>query len=244
MAFFVQMQASGKFAEIEIYDEIGKNPNGSGFSVGDLSKALKSFQDASQILVRINSTGGSSSDGLGIYGILKAHPARIKVLVEGVAASSAAVVAMAGDEIVMRSNAMMMIHGASFMQGGNAAELQSQLDAVQRVNGLMAQVFMDRSRQPEQAIRAMLEKDTWLTAEECKQLGFCDEVISASKVQAALNVTRFSKVPESVQQLVKPRTLPGSGRLSSLVRAPSNRANPKTGGKQPTRITDLIRVKV
>src|SRR3546814_3727872 len=79
---------------------------------------------ASEITVRINSDGGVVTDGLAIYNALKRHPATISVVIDGIAASIASLVAMAGDTVSMHANTLMMLHAPMGGLFGNAAELR------------------------------------------------------------------------------------------------------------------------
>ncbi|WP_024190693.1 head maturation protease, ClpP-related [Escherichia coli] len=105
-------------ADISIYEEIG----GFGVTAKQFAEDLKALGDVSHINLRIHSPGGDVFEGIAIYNLLRNHPADITVYIDGVAASMASVVAMAGDRVVMPENAMMMIHYPSHYLMGTHEE--------------------------------------------------------------------------------------------------------------------------
>lgn len=131
---------------------------------------------ATQINVYINSYGGSVFEGTAIYNQLRRHPAHKTVYVDGFACSIASVIAMAGDEIVMPRNALMMIHNMWMGVYGNAAELRKAADDLDVINAAGRSAYLLRAgdRLDEARLAEMMEQETWLTAEECIALGFAD----------------------------------------------------------------------
>ncbi|EMW05741.1 clp protease family protein [Escherichia coli 2850750] len=105
-------------ADISIYEEIG----GFGVTAKQFAEDLKALGDVSHINLRIHSPGGDVFEGIAIYNLLRNHPADITVYIDGVAASMASGVAMAGDRVVMPENAMMMIHYPSHYLMGTHEE--------------------------------------------------------------------------------------------------------------------------
>jgi ATP-dependent protease ClpP protease subunit len=115
-------------AEVYIYGDIGESWwADESVTAAKLVKELTEIQ-SDAITVRINSVGGSVSDGVAIYNALKRHPASITCVVDGVAASIASLIAMAGDTVEMASNAMLMIHAPWTYAGGNAADMRATAD--------------------------------------------------------------------------------------------------------------------
>ena len=113
----VRLPCPGRGAEIVIYDEIGAF----GIPAKAFLDELKALGPVPELTVRINSPGGSVFDGVAIYNALKRHSAAITVWIDGIAASIASMIAMAGDEIVMPENAMLMLHDPSGLVMGTAA---------------------------------------------------------------------------------------------------------------------------
>src|SRR5699024_247048 len=132
---------------------------------------------------------------------------KIIVNVDGLAASIASVIAMAGDVIRMPSNSMMMIHNAMTMVAGNANDLRSTADLLEKVTDTLMSAYLDRSDKLERnELKALLDAETWLSAEEAKELGLIDEVITSKKIAACASkgeLSMFNKVPASVLKMVE-----------------------------------------
>lgn len=196
-------------AELLIYGDIG-DMRFLGMEMCDVSskgiaQELKALGDVSEISVRINSPGGSVFSAQAIYSLLKTHSAKVKVYVDGMAASAASLIAMAGDEIVMPSNAMMMIHSPMTYVGGNPVELRKQAEILEKVQESMLAAYA-RSGQSLEAIKSMLEAETWMTANEAVELGFADQLdtpldIAASIGSLNLDPSRFKRPPEIVASI-------------------------------------------
>lgn len=128
MPRWFEIRAAADGAEVAIYDAIGAF----GLSAKAFTDELKRFAAAKTLQVRINSPGGDVFEGLAIHNALARHPARKVVTIDGIAASIASVVAMAGDEIVMPENAMLMLHNPSGAVIGGAREMRQMADALDK----------------------------------------------------------------------------------------------------------------
>jgi ATP-dependent Clp endopeptidase proteolytic subunit ClpP len=153
-------------------------------------------EGADEIVLEINSLGGSVFDAIAIFNALRAHDASVTVKVMGVAASAASYIAMAGDKIVMPSNSFLMVHNPMTGAFGNANELQNVVDALRTLETSIAATYVKRSKKGEDDVKAILAKDTYLTADEALDFGFCDEVIDAFAATAAFDVDHL---PENVR---------------------------------------------
>lgn len=190
-------------AELLIYGDIGDirwfGEDYYDVSAKSIAEELKALGELSEISVRINSPGGSVFSAQAIYSLLKSHSARVTVHVDGMAASAASLVAMAGDEIVMPDNAMMMIHSPMSYASGNPSELRKQAEILEKVQDSMMAAY-SRSGQSVEDIKAMLEAETWMTAPEAVALGFADRTdepldIAASIAPLDLDPSRFKHPP-------------------------------------------------
>ena len=145
-------------------------------SANTFREELAAHPDVTQINIYINSYGGSVFEGTAIYNQLKRHPAHKTVYVDGFACSIASVIAMAGDEVVMPRNALMMVHNMMMGVCGNAAELRKAADDLDKINEAGREAYLQKAGDkltPE--VLAQLEDDeTWLTAEECIRYGLAD----------------------------------------------------------------------
>jgi len=148
-----------------------------GVSTSDVISDLQQHLDAKTIGVRINSVGGSAFGGVALYNALQAHPAEVVCIVEGLAASAASLVAMAG-KTCMGVGAMMMIHPPLTMALGNAAELRRQADVLDKVQEGIAAIYTAKTGLSSKDVADIVNAETWMTAEEAVAAGFADEVMS------------------------------------------------------------------
>lgn len=164
-------------AELLIYGPIGDYFWGEGVTAASVVEQLAGTT-ASVINVRINSDGGVVTDGLAIYNALKQHPATINVTVDGVAASIASLIAMAGSSRRMHENTMLMLHGPQGGGWGFAGDLRERADQIDVYGRQMLVTYSGRAKNPAD-IETMLtdRKDHWLTAAEALALGLISEVI-------------------------------------------------------------------
>ncbi len=162
--------AAEKVGELHIYDVIGKDFWGDGISAADVVQALRELEGASRLDVRINSPGGNVWQGLAIYNILKAFPAPKHVYVDGLAASIASIVAMAGDRIVTGKNAQWMIHEprTRLIERGTADDLRKTADAIDKMRDGMCATYCDRTKQKQAEMLAWMGAETWSTAPAAK----------------------------------------------------------------------------
>ncbi len=149
-------------------------------------RALNNLGKISEITVRINSNGGSAFAGLAIYQYLKDHDAKIIIKVDGIAASAASIIAMAGDEIVMGVGAMLMVHNPWTVAAGEAKDFRDTADFLDKVSESLISVYQERTGKDENELREMLNNTTWLTADEAISTGFADRVDRKQKVSASI----------------------------------------------------------
>ncbi|GAA4222213.1 Clp protease ClpP [Sphingomonas endophytica] len=150
------------------------------------------------LAVRINSVGGLVFEGLAIHDALTRYDrGRVTVHVDGIAASIASVIALAGNPIVMAENAMMMIHDPSSDCAGTARELRADADKLDKVGAQLAGMYARRTGKPVARIAALMAAETWFTADEAKAIGLADRIGTPSTAIAMADVTGrgFLNVP-------------------------------------------------
>lgn len=182
-------------AEILLYGEISEW----GVSALQFAQDLKALGEVSRLKVRINSIGGSVSEGLAIYSTLKNHPATVTVVVvDGIAASMASVIAMAGDVVVMQAGALMMIHNPACDLGGYAGadELRKGAEYLDKITQAGIAAYKAKTGLPDDAIAAMMTAETWMTAAEAVETGFADVVGEEMDATACADLSRFPKAPK------------------------------------------------
>jgi ATP-dependent protease ClpP protease subunit len=171
-------------AELFIYGEIG------GWWDGPDTTALVqeiAALKADQITVRINSPGGSVFDGVAIYNALAQHPAEVIVKIEGVAASIASVIAMAGDKIMIGEAANIMIHKPWSLVVGDAASMRKEADILDQLEGGLLDIYASRTGVDMKHLSDWIAAETWFRGQQAVEEGFADEIIPAKtkKAQAA-----------------------------------------------------------
>lgn len=163
-------------AKIVIYGDIGESWwDDDTTSAKDIEKALNDIS-ADVIHVHINSYGGDVFDGIAIHNQLKNHSAKIIVHVDGVAASAASLIAMAGDEIIMNTGSMLMIHEASTWCWGTKTDIQKTLNALEGIDKSIADIYMLRFKGTKEDVEMLIVAETWLTSDEAVVLGFADKI--------------------------------------------------------------------
>lgn len=164
-------------AEVMLYDEIG---GWFGNTADDLIAELKQISSP-RMRVRINSPGGSVFEGIAIANALRAHPASVTVQVDAVAASIASVIAMAGDRIEMAPNSMLMIHDASGMAWGNAADMEEMAELLDLISDNIADAYAAKAGGTREQWRDRMRAETWYLPEDAVANGLADEAVQAPK---------------------------------------------------------------
>lgn len=126
--------------------------------------------------VHISSIGGSAFEAIGMYDALKKYPGKVTTYIDSLAASAASIIAMGGSVVVMSKYAMLMIHKPAVGSGGNADQLQSDINMLDIVQSRLAGIYMDKTGLAEDVINELINATTWMTAEQAKDLGFIDQI--------------------------------------------------------------------
>ncbi len=191
---------SAEVAEITIYEEIGFF----GVTAKDFCEEMKGVGDR-KIVLRLNSPGGDVFDGLAIYNRLKEHAPGVEVRIDGLAASMASVIAMAGAPIRMAENAMLMIHNPNGLVAGDSDDMREFADVMDKVKGALITAYerrlvdaSARSSTDSPDIAALMDAETWFTAAEALAAGFVDEITPALKIAATFDTRRFRNAPNPI----------------------------------------------
>lgn len=179
----IEFSASGrKKAELRLYGELV------GVSADDFARRLERLGDIDELMIRINSPGGDLFSGVAIYNLLRRYPAKKIVYIDGIAASAASIVAMAGDVVIMPPSSIFMIHNPQVDGlGGDADNLRRAADSLDEVKKSMVAAYVERTGLAESAIEKMVSAETWLTATRAVELGFADEIDKKIAVEITAN---------------------------------------------------------
>lgn len=196
--------AGAEAGEIYIYGDIGEDWFGEGNTAKGFADELKALGAIKTLDVYINSGGGSVFEGVAIYNTLRRHRARKIVHVDGLAASIASVIAMAGDEIIIARNGLMMIHNPWGVAMGEASDFRKMADSLDKIGGAIVDTYTLRTGQTALKCSAMMNEETWMNADEALALGFADQVSEPMDIAAfaGLDVSKFRRPPEALKAAV------------------------------------------
>lgn len=149
----------------------------------DVKNALINAEPGEEIEVHVNSGGGSVMAGQEMYSLLRGNP-NVTIVIQSIAGSAAGVVAMAGKNKISPV-AMVMIHNVS-MHGasGDYHDMQKNADILKQMNASMAAAYTEKSGKSQEEILRLMDKETWLTANQCLEYGFVDEIIKEEKSES------------------------------------------------------------
>lgn len=183
-------------ADLYLYIEVASW--GAGYAAHSAQSFKQELDDLGKINtlnIYINSPGGDVFEGNTIMNMLKRKKCIKNVYIDGLAASIASVIAMAGDKIIMPSNSMMMIHNAWTYAAGNSNELRKLADDLDKVNASIRQTYLDKAgdKLDEETLITLMDNETWLTAQECYNYGLCDVVGEDKNIAAKFDLNLLNK---------------------------------------------------
>ena len=203
--YSIQNAAESDAAEVYIFDEITDPFMSDLFGIGISASGFRQeiFElRGKNLTVHINSPGGSVFEGLAIYNLLRQHDAQVDVIVDGIAASIASVIAMAGDTVTMAPHSMMMIHEPWGMTIGNAADHEKQAAVLNTIAVDIAGVYADRADKRVNWRQKMAD-ETWLTDDQAVKLGLADRIDTAAPAATnKFDLSRFRNPPSDLAESV------------------------------------------
>jgi len=168
-------------AELLVYGDIlpERDYEGNNTVLREIIAEIETLKTYDSITIRINSMGGDVFSAHAIYTHLMMLNAHVTVIIDGIAASAASVIAMAGDIIVMPRNALMMIHDPMLGLCGyyNASELEAVIEPLEKVKSAIVTTYQNKSKMAAVEIETLMSKETWMTADDALAAGFIDEVL-------------------------------------------------------------------
>ncbi|MCZ4340581.1 Clp protease ClpP [Sphingomonadaceae bacterium G21617-S1] len=219
--------------EILIYGIVGDSWD--GLDANTLVPLISAGDD--DLHIRINSAGGYVMEGLAIFNAItreKAKGRKVTTHIDGLAASMASILAMAGEDIVIADNALIMIHNPWDCACGDATELRQAADKLDRLRDQMVGIYAARTGLSAEELIPLLDAETWFTAVEALAFNLVTSISTAAITAAALDVSKFGfrKVPESpriaAMALGTPRTAPAVPQQKGRIMPPEG--NDTTAG--------------
>jgi ATP-dependent Clp endopeptidase proteolytic subunit ClpP len=189
------IDVQGSVATLRIYDAIDSWGEMFGVSAKEFANALDELpEEVEEIRLHINSPGGDSFDGIAILNALRAHPAKVVAIVDGIAASAASFIAAGADEMVMARNSELMIHDAWGLVVGNAEDMHSMADMLDHHSDNIASIYAEKTGTDVAEWRAAMRSETWYSAQEAVDAGLADriETKKASKTKSQFDLSIFT----------------------------------------------------
>lgn len=206
-------------SEILIYGVIG-DPWGDGVMAKHVRDALKQVGQR-DINVRIHSPGGSVFEASAIYHFLTEWKHQVTVSVDGLAASAASVVAMAGHQVKMAATSMMMIHDPWTISIGDSTQLRKDAELLDKMRDQIAEVYAKRSGRKADEFATLMAAETWLTPEEALNLGLADEITGQAAVENRYDLSSFKNAPKAWPKASQPKKTPRNDMAERRLRVAS-----------------------
>lgn len=214
--------ANGKQGEIDLFGVVGSYWD--GIHHGTFRRDLEALGEVEQITVNLMTIGGDFFSGLPIYNLLKQHPAQVTINVMGYALSMGSLIMLAGDQINLAQNALVMIHRVQTVGYGDADELRKQAAIAEKHEAAVRLIYAQRLGVSEEEVQKLLKAETWYTAEEAVAAGLADQItdpIDVSALEASLPENAWSQAAHAFQHLPPALRQKLSPRLSALVLPPA-----------------------
>ena len=172
-------------------------PDSASFSAKDVRDALDEH-GAGDMTVNLNSAGGVALEGLAIFNTLKGHQGKIKINVDAIAASAASLIAMAGDEIVMRDGALIMIHDPRTETFGTSSAHRQTADRLDILSNQFREIYAKRTGKTEKAIGDLMTAESWLDADQAIAAGFATRKSDGerARIYASFDYSKYRNAPE------------------------------------------------
>ncbi|EON70408.1 head maturation protease, ClpP-related [Lysinibacillus sphaericus] len=211
-----------------IYDYFGIPAVSPGKVLNSIDQAIKNGQKELQVV--INSGGGSVFSASEIYTALKSFDGTVNVEIVGVAASAASVIAMAGTNVVMSPTAQMMIHNASNGAHGDYQVMDDNSEFLKNVNASIINSYTAKTGKSSDELKIMMDKTTWMTAQQAKEHGFIDAIMFEKEVGAVADLGINSVIPQEVidkvrQQMAKDPAVNVVNQANNLINKNKNKDN-------------------
>lgn len=193
MKFFAK--AKGKRGEIYVYEAIGEGWFG-GITAKSFSDTLRELGDVKALDIYINSPGGSVFDGIAIHNQIRRFNGERIVHIDGIAASIASVIAMAGDEIRIAANGMIMIHDPWGVAIGTAGDMRKTAESLDKVRDTILDTYIAKTAGKREQISDWMAAETWMNADEAVERGFATQKTEDKNVQASFQMLdQFRNTP-------------------------------------------------
>ena len=205
-----------KSAELILYGSIGSDEYWDDISDKAFKQDIENLGDVENIILHINSPGGSVFSAVAIANTLKNHKAKVTANIDGLAASAATIITSACDVVRMQKNALFMIHNPITFAYGNNQEMQKTVKMLDKVKNSIIETYLSKTKADKKTLSELMDNETWMSAEEAKEYGFVDEILDESVEKEvienkliinnmAFDISRFKNFKEKKNQ--EPRVI-------------------------------------
>lgn len=199
--FEVVAKADSSEVDIFLYDHIVSSEEEAewwgGVAPESFVKAVYAVDKNATINLRVNSPGGSVFAARAMEQALRAHKGKVVVHIDGLAASAATFIAMAGDEVIMAKGAMFMIHKAWTGMWGNAEDLRKEAELLDKIDGTLADTYAEKTGKEVSAISEWMAAETWFTAQEALDAGFATSIADKEAKASVWNLSAYANAPKA-----------------------------------------------
>lgn len=192
--YSVMSKAETETAEVFIFDEIGFF----GVTAKDFIRDFGALKNKN-ITLHLNSPGGNVFDGITIFNAIRNHSAFVTAQIDGIAASIASIIALGADKVEIASNGFMMIHRAQGVTIGGADDMRKQADVLEKIDGTLAKTYADKTGESSKVMLALMDDETWFTADEAVDLGLADSISAPGEAEAVFDLSGFKNAPLDLQ---------------------------------------------
>ena len=175
-----------------------------GFTHTEVVEALGEIGMDTDLTVHINSGGGYATEGTAIRSVLADREGRTDVVIDGIAASSASIIAMAGETVSMSLGSLLMIHDPSGYTSGTVEDHEKSIKALNSIGNTFARVYARKSGMTDEECREVMKVETWYTPEEAVEAGLADEALDdAAATAAAFPYQNYNHAPRELVAMAK-----------------------------------------
>ena len=200
-----------KSAKLILYGSIGSDEYWDDISDKAFKQDIENLGDVENIILHINSPGGSVFSAVAIANTLKNHKAKITANIDGLAASAATIITSACDTVKMPKNALFMVHNPITFAYGNNQDMQKTLEMLNKVKNSIIETYLNKAKTDKETLSELMDNETWMSAEEAKEYGFIDEILDENVEKEiienkliinnmAFDISRFKNFKEKKKQ--------------------------------------------
>lgn len=213
----INADASTRSAEVKIYGDIGGGWWDEGITAESIANEIDAL-DVDELNVRINSGGGLVFEGIAIYNAFARHSAHVVMHIDGIAASIASVIAMAGDEIRISEGSHLMIHKPWSGVMGDANAMRKEADVLDTLEAGLIDIYVARTEAKRADVQAWVDEETWFLGQAAVDAGFADEMVPAKTKKKAANSALLSAFKNTPQNLLAPAGASGFREFEAFLR--------------------------